>query len=90
LTPAASQVTGAPILAKGSAKIPVDKWYELIGDSTYADAILDGIVPNAHRINLSPATACDDHRNPHANGSAAICAFLFTDPRRRRPVPVIT
>jgi DNA replication protein DnaC len=31
----------------------VDKWHELIGDPTYADAILDRIVHNAHRINLS-------------------------------------
>jgi hypothetical protein len=34
-------------------KIPVDKWHELIGDPTYADAILDRIVHNAHRINLA-------------------------------------
>ena len=34
-------------------QIPVDKWHELIGDPTYADAILDRIVHNAHRINLT-------------------------------------
>jgi DNA replication protein DnaC len=33
--------------------VPVDKWHELIGDPTYADAILDRIVHNAHRINLA-------------------------------------
>jgi hypothetical protein len=31
---------------------PVDKWYELIGNPTHADAILDRLVHNAHRINL--------------------------------------
>jgi DNA replication protein DnaC len=36
-----------------TSQIPVDKWHEIIGDPTYADAILDRIVHNAHRINLS-------------------------------------
>jgi DNA replication protein DnaC len=31
---------------------PVEKWHDLIGDPTYADAILDRIVHNAHRIEL--------------------------------------
>lgn len=31
---------------------PVDRWHELIGDPTYADAILDRLVHNAHRLNL--------------------------------------
>ena len=36
-----------------TSQIPVDKWLDLIGDPTYADAILDRIVHNAHRINLT-------------------------------------
>jgi DNA replication protein DnaC len=36
-----------------TSQIPVDKWHELIGDPTYADAILDRLVHNAHRINLA-------------------------------------
>lgn len=36
-----------------TSQIPVDKWHELIGNPTYADAILDRVVHNAHRINLS-------------------------------------
>jgi len=36
-----------------TSQIPIDKWHELIGDPTYADAILDRIVHNAHRINLT-------------------------------------
>jgi IstB-like ATP binding protein len=35
------------------AKSPSTKWHDLIGDSTYADAILDHIAHNAHRINLT-------------------------------------
>ena len=36
-----------------TSQIPVDKWHEVIGDPTYADAILDRLVHNAHRINLA-------------------------------------
>jgi DNA replication protein DnaC len=36
-----------------TSQIPIDKWHELIGDPTYADAILDRLVHNAHRINLT-------------------------------------
>ena len=35
-----------------TSQIPIDKWHEVIGDPTYADAILDRLVHNAHRINL--------------------------------------
>jgi DNA replication protein DnaC len=35
------------------AKIPVDKWHAFIGDPTYADAILDRLIHNAHRIDLA-------------------------------------
>jgi DNA replication protein DnaC len=36
-----------------TSQLPVDKWHEIIGDPTYADAILDRLVHNAHRIDLS-------------------------------------
>jgi DNA replication protein DnaC len=35
-----------------TSQIPVDRWHGLIGDPTLADAILDRIVHNAHRIQL--------------------------------------
>src|SRR5215469_4552528 len=35
-----------------TSQIPVDKWHQVIGDPTYADAILDRLVHNAHRIDL--------------------------------------
>jgi DNA replication protein DnaC len=35
-----------------TSQVPVDRWHELIGDPTLADAILDRIVHNAHRIQL--------------------------------------
>jgi DNA replication protein DnaC len=34
------------------SQLPVGKWYEIIGDSTVADAILDRMVHTAHRIEL--------------------------------------
>ena len=36
-----------------TSQVPVDKWHEVIGDPTYADAILDRFVHHAHRINLA-------------------------------------
>jgi DNA replication protein DnaC len=35
-----------------SSQLPVAKWYEIIGESTIADAILDRMVHSAHRIEL--------------------------------------
>ena len=34
------------------SQVPVEKWHDLIGDPTVADAILDRLVHNAHRIEL--------------------------------------
>lgn len=34
------------------SQLPTDQWYESIGDNTLADAILDRLMHNAHRINL--------------------------------------
>lgn len=36
-----------------TSQVPVDRWYEIIGNPTIADAVLDRIVHNAHRIELS-------------------------------------
>ena len=35
-----------------SSQLPVAKWYEIIGDSTVADAILDRMAHTAHRLEL--------------------------------------
>lgn len=35
-----------------TSQLPVKQWYEVIGEKTVADAILDRIVHNAHRIEL--------------------------------------
>ena len=36
-----------------SSQIPVERWYEVIADPTLADAILDRVIHNATRIELS-------------------------------------
>ena len=36
-----------------TSQLPVENWHALIGDPTYADAILDRLVHNAQRINLA-------------------------------------
>ena len=36
-----------------TSQVPVDRWYEIIGNPTFADAILDRLVHNAYRIELS-------------------------------------
>jgi DNA replication protein DnaC len=35
-----------------TSQVPIDHWYEIVGDPTLADAILDRAVHNAHRIEL--------------------------------------
>ena len=36
-----------------TSQVPVDAWHDLIGDPTLADAILDRLVHNAHRLELT-------------------------------------
>ena len=36
-----------------TSQVPVDRWYEIIGNPTIADAVLDRLVHNAHRIELT-------------------------------------
>lgn len=35
-----------------TSQLPVEHWHEVIGDPTIADALLDRLVHNAHKINL--------------------------------------
>ena len=41
--------TGSLII---TSQVPIDRWYEIVGNPTLADAILDRIIHNAHRIEL--------------------------------------
>jgi DNA replication protein DnaC len=55
--------TGSLII---TSQVPIDHWYEIVGNPTLADAILDRIIHNAHRIELHGETL----RKPQAGGSA--------------------
>jgi len=35
-----------------ATQVPIERWHDMIGDPTYADAILDRLVHNAYRIEL--------------------------------------
>jgi DNA replication protein DnaC len=35
-----------------TSQVPVSLWHEIIGEQTIADAILDRIVHNAHRLDM--------------------------------------
>lgn len=39
-----------------TSQIPFDHWHDVVGDATFADAILDRLVHNAHRITLKGAS----------------------------------
>ena len=36
-----------------TSQLPIERWDEIIGDPTLADAILDRVVHNAYRIELT-------------------------------------
>jgi DNA replication protein DnaC len=35
-----------------AAQVPIDQWHDIIGDPTLADAILDRLVHNAHKVRM--------------------------------------
>jgi len=39
-----------------ASQLPIEKWYEYIGDPTLADAIMDRLIYNAHKIELKGAS----------------------------------
>jgi DNA replication protein DnaC len=36
-----------------TSQVPLDRWHEIVGNPTLADAILDRVIHNAHRIELA-------------------------------------
>jgi DNA replication protein DnaC len=46
-----------------TSQLPVSAWHEVIGNPTYADAILDRLVHNSHRIDLSGESLRRKHPN---------------------------
>ena len=48
-----------------AAQLPVVQWHDMIGEPTIADAILDRIVHNAHRVNLEGDSLRKRKSTPH-------------------------
>jgi DNA replication protein DnaC len=46
-----------------TSQVPIAKWYEVIGEKTIADAIMDRIIHNAHRIELSGESLRKKYQN---------------------------
>jgi len=46
------------------SQIPVDKWHQIIGDPTIADAVCDRIVHSSHRIELKGPSMRKRHGRP--------------------------
>jgi DNA replication protein DnaC len=42
-----------------TSQVPIAHWHEQIGDPTIADSILDRLVHNAYRIELSVSLVCE-------------------------------
>lgn len=52
-----------------TSQLPIEEWHGVIGDATLADAILDRLVHNAYKINLSGESM--RKRQPKLTGTAA-------------------
>ncbi|MBB2784865.1 UNVERIFIED_ORG: DNA replication protein DnaC [Rhizobium esperanzae] len=49
-----------------TSQVPVEHWYDMIGNPTIADAILDRLVHNAYRIELSGESLRKQRQTPSA------------------------
>ena len=49
-----------------TSQLPRDKWHDVIGEPTFADAILDRIVHNAYRLDLDGPSMRKLQANAHA------------------------
>lgn len=53
-----------------TSQLPVASWHEIIGEPTFADAILDRIVHNAYRLELDGESLRKPGRTPEADAPA--------------------
>ena len=62
-----------------ATQVPLDRWHDMIGDPTYADAILDRLVHNAYRIDLK-GKSMRRHDSPAEEGLGEV-ATKSDEPR---------
>ena len=66
-----------------TSQLPVDKWHDVIGEPTFADAILDRLVHNAYRLALDGPSL----RKPSGNGiEDKPEALEIADPQKGLPM----
>ena len=68
-----------------TSQFPVSSWYDLIGDPTVADAILDRLIHNAHKIELKGESMRKNKRKEKK--PSADEAFKEKKEKNRRPDP---
>jgi len=73
-----------------TSQIPVKQWYDVIGNSTLADAILDRIVHNAYRIELSGDSLRERIDDPVGNCEDRHRADTSAAPGPQPPSPLAT
>ena len=56
-----------------TSQLPVSSWHEVIGEPTFADAILDRIVHNSYRLELDGESLRKQQQKPH-DGAPAVDA----------------
>ena len=44
-----------------TSQLPIENWHEHIGDPTIADAILDRLIHNAHKVNMKGGSMRKKH-----------------------------
>jgi DNA replication protein DnaC len=64
-----------------TSQLPVANWHEALGDPTLADAILDRLTHNAHRLELRGDSL---RREPATSASSEAHAAPTTDGSRKR------
>jgi DNA replication protein DnaC len=47
-----------------TGQLPIEHWHEYIGEATLADAILDRLLHNAHRLPLKSESLRKHHKDP--------------------------
>src|SRR5690349_24006889 len=60
-----------------SSQIPVSAWYDVIGEGTIADAILDRLVNSSHRIDRS-----EEHTSELQSRRDLVCRLLLEKKKR--------
>jgi DNA replication protein DnaC len=68
-----------------TSQLPLDKWHDIIGEPTFADAILDRIVHNSYRLELEGPSMRKLKANEQMHSTTAAAA-IDSGPRAGAPL----